>query len=429
MTLRVLMAKVPGAPGERNSAAMFLLAGFAVMAGLMCGIEGWGDCRPVGLAWITLGMILGVAGLVRMDGEICRESRERGGRGRRWLLAGLMVLHLVAAVAYCRAVPAENIDCYTFQRDAARDLLHGARPYDVRRPNIYGPADTIKFYGAGIVSNGQLEEGLFYPPMTLLWVLPGYVAGDVRYSYILAVLLAALCLYAVHPGRWALGLAGFLLLNPFTFVVENRCWTEPLLLMALSASVYAASRRRAWLPLALGVFLASKQYNFLALPFLGYLVTPFQWRSFCKLLAGSLTVAMATILPFAVWDLRGLWHDVVLYYVRAPHRVDALSYAVPFPWATRIGPLLLAGFAVWVVRLGLRAREQSTAGRAGVFAAAYALALLVFVGTGKQAAGNYYFLVTHGLLLAAVARIGMRATVMESSVLESTGMGQTVVAQ
>jgi hypothetical protein len=58
-------------------------------------------------------------------------------------------------------------------------------------------------------------------------------------------------------------------------------------------------------------------------------------------------------------------------------------------------------------------------GRAGIFAAGYALALLLFVATGKQAAGNYYFLVTHALLLAAVARLGMRSPIA----------GQTIGAQ
>ncbi len=407
---------------DASSSALLCGAGFAVMAGLMCGVVGWGDNLLAGLSFLTLGLVLGLAGFMRttkssllfVKGNRARTPVKNG----MWVVAVLMMVHVVFAVSYCRWVPGEGIDCYTFQRDAARDLLHGAQPYGVSRPNIYGPEDTLKFYSPGMVVHGQLQEGLFYPPMTLIWVVPGYLLGDVRYSYILAILLSAGWLYAVCPGSWALYLTSFLLLNPFTFFVENRCWTEPLLLMSLSATVFAAVKHKRWLPVALGVFLASKQYNFLALPFLGFLVNPQdavrygRW-AYGRLVSESLLIGLATVLPFAVWNFRGLWHDVVLYHLAAPFRVDALSFAVPFPWMTKVGLVLLISFAVYAIRTGKHGGVRGP----GMFAGAYALSLLLFVITGKQAAGNYYFLICHALLLASIGFLvvyGNRSSAIEN---------------
>jgi hypothetical protein len=182
--------------------------------------------------------------------------------------------------------------------------------------------------------------------------------------------------------------------------------------MSLTATVYAAVKHRRWLPVAVGIFLASKQYNFLALPFLGFLVRTgdelrsgdvirYGRRSYIRFVGASLAVGLATALPFAVWNFKGLWHDIVLYHLAAPFRVDALSFAVPFPWMIKVGILLLFGFVIWAIRTG---REAGVRGP-GMFAGAYALSLLVFVVTGKQAAGNYYFFVCHALLLASVAML------------------------
>jgi hypothetical protein len=287
------------------------------------------------------------------------------------------------------------MDCYTFQRDAAHSLVHGVDPYGGTQANVYSEAESKIYYGPGMVVDGRVLVGFQYPPLTLLWVLPGYLLGDVRYSYMLAVMLAALFSFAMAPNARSLWLAVFLLLNPLTFYVENRSFTEPLVLMMLCATLYAAVKRRWWLPVALGLFLATKQYNFLAVPFLGYLALPFQWKSWLKLTAQSLAVAAATVLPFACWNARGLWHDLVLFHLAQPFRADAMSFAVAVPWMMKIGPLLLLGFIVW----SLRAAARSTA----MFAAGYGVAILLFFSTSKQAFCNYYFLIAQALLLAAAA--------------------------
>lgn len=165
--------------------------------------------------------------------------------------------------------------------------------------------------------------------------------------------------------------------------------------MLLCATVYTAIRKPRWLPLALGLFLASKQYNFLALPFLGYLVRPFSWRAYWKLLGLSMAVALATVLPFALWNFRALWHDLVFFLYVVPVRRDSLSFAIPFPIYAKIGLLLLFAFIVWGATRGAQ--------QPAMFAAAYGTALLLFFSASRQAFLNYYFLSAQALLLAAVS--------------------------
>jgi hypothetical protein len=380
-----------------SSAFLLLCAGLAVVAGNLCGSAEWGHCIPAGLGFMLAAIGLSLIAIRRSGKDEASADAPVGGDARRaWLiLAAAIVIHGAVALYLCKTVPAITMDCYTFQRDAAKSLVHGIDPYGMTQANVYSEADSKIFYGPGMVVNGRVLVGLQYPPLTLLWILPGYLLGDVRYSYILAIVIAAVFSFAMVPSRRSLWLAVFLLLNPLTFYVENRCFTEPLVLMVLCATVYAAVKRRWWLPLALGLLLAAKQYNFLVLPLAGYLVVPFQWKQYLKLAGTSVAVAAATVLPFACWNFRGLWHDLVLFHLAQPFRADAMSFAVIFPLLLKIGPLLLLAFVVWSMRVSARG--------AAMFAAVYGVSVLLFFSTSKQAFSNYYFLIAQALLLAVAA--------------------------
>jgi Ca2+/Na+ antiporter len=161
---------------------------------------------------------------------------------------------------------------------------------------------------------------------------------------------------------------------------------------ALRHSLYRSKKT----PLALGLFLASKQYNFLALPFIGYLVRPFSWKAYRKLLLQSLGVALATVLPFAIWNFQGLWHDLVLnVFVVADNRQDALSFAIRFPLYVMIGRIFLLAFVIWAARRGVQHETM--------FAAAYGMALMLFFSASKLAYLNYYFLIGFALWLTAAS--------------------------
>ena len=308
------------------------------------------------------------------------------------ILVGLILVHCVVAVVICRHwLP--MIDTYTFQRDACKNLLQGIDPFGATQADIYG--SRYNFYGPGMVVNGRVQVGFQYPPLTLFWALPGYLLGDIRYAYIFAVMLSAWIIFAMVPNQRSLCIAALLLLNPLTFFVEIMSWTEPLVLLTLSATLYAAIKKRWWLPIALGLFLASKQYNVLALPFLAGLIQPLQWKPYGKLLTRALLITAATILPFALWNFHGLWRDLVLFHLAQPFRPQSLSFAVPYPIFLKIGPALLLAFIVWATITRIR--------NPAMFAAGYAVSLLLLLSTSKQAFCNYYFLIAQGFWLGVAA--------------------------
>jgi hypothetical protein len=374
-------------------ALMLVGAGFAVLAASAY-TSGWMSEFNLCLSLIFVAAMLSIGAIARSAKEPSVEDTIQPGSPRLWLaLGGLILVHCVIALYVERTTSGNIIDCFTFQRDALGSLMHGTDPYGGTQANIYSPAQASMFYGPGMVLDGRVQVGFQYPPITLLWAIPGYLLGDIRYSYVLALIFSSLLCFAIYPNNRGFCLAAFLLLDPVAFYVESRCWTEPLVFMALCATLYGSIKKRRWLPIAAGLFLATKQYNFLALPFMGFLLSPFRWQSYLKLLGVSLAVAAATVLPFAVWNTRAIWHDLVLFHLAQPFRADSLSFAVPFPVVLKIGPPLVLAFIAWAVWKGSRT--------AIMFVAGYATCLLLFFPTSKQAFSNYYLLIGESLLLAA----------------------------
>lgn len=410
----------------RQSAILLACAGVLVIAGAFAAIVLWietvvqnadaitrGSSIYALLSMVLIAIVLSIAGVARSGGVVSSANPvDAGSRGLWPILALLILMHASFILLLNRSVPGNTVDTFTFQRDACKSLLQGTNPFGTTQANIHDPLHTALFYGPGMVVDGRVHVGFQYPPLTLLWALPGYLLGDVRYSYIFAVIASAVVSFAVCPNVRGLWIVSVLLFSPLTFLVENRCWTEPLVLMTLSAAVFAAVKRRWWLPFAIGLFLATKQYNFLALPFIGYFVHPFRWKAYWKLTGLSLIVGTATVLPFAFWNLRGLWHDLVLFQLAQPFRQDGLSFAVPFPLMTKIGPLAVVAFIMWATRAGKR--------NPAMFSAAFGVALLLFVSTSKQGMSNYFFLVGQAFFLAVAALPGipLRPRHQESAEIE-----------
>jgi hypothetical protein len=388
-------------------ALLLALAGLLALGGDASGDMLLGGCRAAGLALLAAAIVLGIAAMaMTVNGAVSDQAARGNSRHLWWILAALLVLHGSIALHQLRSHDNDRapnghfsesdprrIDCYTFELDAAKKLIHGVNPFGTTQVDIYDADHTKQFYGPGWVVNGRVQLGIQYPPVTFLSAVPGYFMGDVRYGFLAAVLLAAIFAFAVVPNVPGLCLAAFLLLNPITFMVEDRCWTEPVAWMFLCATVYAAVKRPRWLALALGLFLASKQFDLLALPTIGILLRPFAWKAYWRLLGSSVAVAVATLLPFAFPHPGALWHDLVLFHIAQPFRPDALSFGVVFPPYMKVGLLPLLAFLAWIARRGTD--------RTALFPAAFGMALLLFVSAGKQAFMNYYFLIGESLLLAA----------------------------
>jgi hypothetical protein len=300
----------------------------------------------------------------------------------------LLVVYLGAGGAFLR-IRHLPIDVLIMEDDSARAMLHAVDPYGIgiSHRDIYSPEQRI--YGPGIEVNGRVKVGFPYPPLTVLWILPGYVLGDVRYSFLLAVALTALMIFYTEPDLNGFVSALIFLFVPDTVFVLTYGWTEPLMLMTLGATIFAARRAPKWLPVALGLFFASKQYSILAVPFVAFLLPKCSWKTYVFLLTKAVAVAAVVTLPFFFWDPRGFWWSLVGFRLVTPLRLDALSFSA------LLGRHGLPAIPQWFVMLAvlggigyaLRKAPKSPAG----FAISLGLISLIFFVLNIQAFCNYYF--------------------------------------
>jgi hypothetical protein len=296
--------------------------------------------------------------------------------------------------------PEVVMDVFVFQTDASSALLHGQNPYSITFPDhSYG---TSPFYAPGVQVNGRLAFGFPYLPLSLLLVVPSYgITGDVRVSHLVAVAASAGLMAVSRRGPLACAAAAFFVVTPAGFYVLQQGWTEPLGVALLAATVWSACRRPDLLPLALGLFLAIKQYTLLSAP-LALLLVPRPWtvRKVWDLAWKAALVAVVVTLPFVLWGPKAFWWSTVGVQVRQPFRTDALSYLAALAnWKGVVLPAGVAFVAMAVVEvLALLRAPRTPAG----FAASMGLAFLVFFAFNKQAFANYYYFVI-GAFACAIA--------------------------
>jgi hypothetical protein len=330
-------------------------------------------------------------------------------------------MHLALGVLLIYSFPRPVIDVYIFEQEAATALVHGHDPYAVRFRDVYG-RDSTKHYGAGTVVNGKLQYGYPYPPVPLLLGVPGLAAGDVRYAYLLAVMIAgaliASCRGGIRPLRggvapaldpMGVGAAAVLLFLPGQFLVIQCGFSEPAVVLLLAATVWTAIRHPRWLAIPLGLLLVCKQYMFFAVPAAWLLMPVIPKGKRLRIGLETIVVGAAVSVPFAAVGGRRFFQSVVVWQFHQPFRIDALSYpalfALTFPnWATSHHIELLApiaGFlaAIVVLAICLWRLPRSPAG----FAAAIGLTMLAFFAFNKQAFCNYYYFVIAAFCTAIAA--------------------------
>ena len=323
---------------------------------------------------------------------------------RRWWFPALLVLNLATGFWMIHASPEPHIDVWVFQQQGPKTLLEGHNPYDYRQanfPDIYHSArpGAQEVYGPGLSKDDRLQFGFPYPPLSLLLATIGYgIAHDHRYAQAIAITMAGLFIGYARPGRFAKLAAALFLMTPRIWFVLGRGWTEPFVVMLLAATIFCCCRNL-WklLPIALGFFLASKQYLAIAVPFTFLLLQePFNlnpidnWKKWGWLLIKSALVAAIVSLPLALWNWHEFWFSTVSVQKYAPFRWDALSYLVMLglhnsryiTW-TWLVPVTL----IPVMFLAFRKAPRSAAG----FALSLGLVFLVFFAFNKQAFCNYYF--------------------------------------
>ena len=266
----------------------------------------------------------------------------------------LLAIYLAVGIAGLR-FHHPPIDVTIMENDSVHALLHGVDPYErnTTHQDLYTPQQAI--YGPGLEVNGRVRVGFPYPPLTILWILPGYLLGDVRYSFLIAVVLTAVIVFYIEPGLNGLVAAILLLFIPDTPYILSYGWTEPLMVMTLAATVLAARRAPKWLPVALGLFFASKQYSFLAVPLAAMLIPRFSWKAYLSMLARAVAVAALVTVPFLLWDPRGFWWSLVGFRLATPLRLDALSFSALLAvhgfhvipqWGVMLAVIAAVGFAL-----------------------------------------------------------------------------------
>jgi hypothetical protein len=411
-----------------------------------------GNYTPWALFWLTVSCALGVAAVVLPDypalEPVCRRLlpltlaisifietflllRETAGDSRVSLalaviallgfvqffpLRGLRLPLLVimagafffaGEIAFNYHAKDPRIDVFNFQTTGSWALRHGFNPYSFTYPNIYGAGTP--FYGPGVVdAHGNLTVGFPYPPLSLLMVMPAQLIGrDVRYAMVIAMGLSAVLMGAARPGRIGALAAAVFLLTPRAIYVLDLAWTEPLLVLTFSLTMFCACRWPKALPWCFGLYLSTKQYAVLAIPLLPLLVEgPQVGKAFRDTLVKACVVVAATHLPFFIWNSHAFFRSLVQFQLMQPFRLDALSYlvfvynhtgGVKLPIWTSLLPLGIA------IAIGLRRAVHSPAG----FAAAVTLVHLAFFAFNKQAFCNYYyFVIAAACWSIATARIG-----------------------
>ena len=321
----------------------------------------------------------------------------------RWLIPTAVVVFIALGTWTIRHTPDPGIDVITFQREGLRAISAGENPYAMNMPQVYG---NPEYYGTGLTANGRLLIGLPYPPLSLLLEWPFHtVFGDYRYA-LLAALAAAAALMA-RTARNATGAlaATSLLFTPRSFFVVEQGWTESLVVLALTAVVWSAIRKPAWLPLALGALFAMKQYAVFLAPLAFMLVPPADRRKTIGILLRAILVAAIITVPFALWDLQGFTRSVIEFQFRQPFRIDSLSYLAWFARMTGSQPAAWVGFVAMFAAMAivLWRAPRTPAG----FAAGGAMILFAFFAFNKQAFCNYYFVVV-GALWCAVSASELR---------------------
>jgi hypothetical protein len=329
---------------------------------------------------------------------------------RSWLRHAFVLLllwaHLKMGSWILAHTPDPYIDVHVFQRDSLQALLQGRNPYAIDFPNLYG--DGTPFYGPGLTAGGRVLFGYIYPPINLVLALPGHLlAGDHRYSHLVAMTATGALFAYLRPGLLGPLCAALYLFTPRSFYVLERGWTEPFVVLLLAATVFCAYHLPRALPYLFGLFVSAKQYLFLVIP-LALLLLPPPWLPLPRLARRIGAFALrAAVLPvaltaaFAAWSPRGFYHSVVELQFIQPFRKDALSYSA---WIVKQGGEMLPvwlGFvlALVMVVLVLWRAPRTPAG----FAGGVAVTMLVFFSVNKQAFCNYYFLVLGALACAAAA--------------------------
>jgi 4-amino-4-deoxy-L-arabinose transferase-like glycosyltransferase len=345
-----------------------------------------------GLARLPFLIGLGAA-TVLVGGAIV--APERWARAR---LPALVAIHFLLGMWVIRHSPRPHMDVFVVHKEAIAALFAGRNPYAITFTDIYGA--NSPFYVPGMVVGGQVQSGYPYPPLCLLFAAVGQlVGGDPRCGELVAMAITGALIAGAGRSRVGFLAAALFLFAPRTFFMLEQAWTDTYLAMFMALLVFCGVRWRRALPVALGLFLGTKQYAVLTIPLFPFLLP--DRRSWGSTAVKAALVAAAVVLPGVLWNAHAYWQSVYGAQFRQPFRPDSLNVSAAIAYLTHWHPPNLVGFAAagaaWL--LAWRWCPRTPAG----FAAAVALFYFSFFAFGRQAFCNYYFFIGAALCLAISA--------------------------
>lgn len=351
--------------------------------------------------WVRGPGVLVLAGVATVAlwgaGRRLLEDGESFSGGARWALLGAATV----LVGCWLTVPA-RIDVFVFQDVAAERLRDGINPYLYGYPNYYSDVETARIYGPGLSVNGELQAGFPYPPMSLLLSTGGWLLGDPRLAHGLAVLGTAWLMMAMVPHAWTSRAAAVLFIStPMLMHVIRQSWTEPFLVALLVLTLWLMRRGRTGSAVALGLFLAVKQYAVIFLPVVLGLAPAFRGGRRLRAAWVAIATAGAVTLPLALWHPPEFLFSVGLWQFQQPFRADAMSLpsvlagvlGVPPPWLQLAMVVTATATAIWW-SLRRLARDWPSV------AVGVAVVMLAFLLLNKQAFTNYYLVALSAMCLA-----------------------------
>jgi hypothetical protein len=338
--------------------------------------------------WLFKISVVGTGGLALLS---LAPNNWISSRQRNLLVCLTLLAVWLLGIWVIKSSPNPKIDVFVFQQMSGEALLHGHNPYALVAPNIYG---HTQYYGKELVgTNGNLTIGNPYPPLSIYFATLGYLAGgDIRYSYLLAIVLSGALIAFLQPGRDSKLAAFIFLFTPRVFYVVEQSWTEPVVILCLTATVYGAIHYPRWLPFLFGLLFSSKQYLLLLIPLTLLLIPPRSpWRNLVRIYGGMAGVAVAVTAPLALWNIPSFMWNVGAAQWYQVFRMDALSYPALYAHVFNQTPSQLIGFVALAIAFlpVWRFTPRTPMG----FAAGMAWCLGIFFAFSKQAFCNYYFLV------------------------------------
>jgi hypothetical protein len=226
-----------------------------------------------------------------------------GVSARRYVLpAALLAALFVRLAAVAELRPASDV--YYYLSQGAQVLVSGGNPY----------AHTYTGIPAALVTPGA-QQVFAYLPFTAIYLVPFYLAGDIRFGLVAADLVVGASIY-LYGGRWNLAASLLFLFIPLTVLFSTYYVNAALVAMVfLALFLLFESRGQPRLgALSLGLSLASIQFALLVAPLaLVYYARKGMWLE----VAIAVVAGAAVVLPFLLLTPSFLDQTLLFQFSRA----------------------------------------------------------------------------------------------------------------